>query len=217
MVVERRQDNETAEAVADMTEGVHGGEPNMITYELETVEIHEYVEDKPDAPVFNTLKDPDDTTMVISCSDGNIYAVLANSAKMMHYYSAIISAAGVSRLRVADSHKTPKSSVPVLLTLYESPENQQEQFYVAVDSQEEAFYPLVCDYKDDRIGSKVFLAKDPVQGVETLQSPDVEHSVTGGKVAECFPLVLGKAKRDDKGYLIPDESEQVLLETDARE
>ncbi|KJZ80482.1 hypothetical protein HIM_00332 [Hirsutella minnesotensis 3608] len=236
MDIDRRQEAFNPNDVQDITDDVRGNELNLITYEIEPFEVHQYVEDKPDSLAYSTLRDPDDSTLVISCSNGNVYAVMANSGhndacselwsmksnvivadgafKALHYYEATMAAAGVSRLRVSDAHEMPKSGVPTLLALYTNPANQQEQYYVAVDSKEEVYYPLVCDFVEEHSGSKVFLAKDPEQGIKTLQSPDVEHSITGGQVRGCFPLVLGPSRHDDGGFISPDHTEEVQLETE---
>lgn len=140
--------------------------------------------------------------------------VADGAAKMLHYYSATMDKAKVSPLRVSDAHEAPKSSVPVLLAPYQNPKNREEEFFVAVDSQEKAYYPLVCDYEDANFGSKVFLAEDPDEGIATLKRQDVEASITGARVKDCFHLVLSPAKGDDKSYTIPDESPEVKLDSE---
>lgn len=163
---------------------------------------------------FAPLVDPTNSTMVLSCSNGNMYAVLGGeenslcstlwataedgtvvhdgAQRLMHYYDDTMSKVGVSRLRVSVESTMPGTGVIVALVPYENKAGPEDYYYyVAVDPNDQVFYPLVCDFTDGT-GSKVFLAKDPDEGISMLQSADVKYSVTGGKVKQCYALVLNR-------------------------
>nr|XP_036586224.1 uncharacterized protein CTRU02_03609 [Colletotrichum truncatum]KAF6796631.1 hypothetical protein CTRU02_03609 [Colletotrichum truncatum] len=165
---------------------------------------------------FAMLIDPTGSTMVISCSNGNMYPVRSDSPdndfcselwasvedvliydgaqRLMHYYSNTMSKLGVSRVRVEAELDAPVGSVLVAWAPYYDPPGSNEYFYVAIDPADEIYYPIACDYSDGT-ASKIFLALDPVEGVKTLMSDDVIYSVTGGKVSSCQPLVLNQGTR----------------------
>jgi hypothetical protein len=156
------------------------------------------------------LVTPTGSTRLVSCANGNLYAVL-NDAKdseycfgswdttsdsevvydgvhrSLHYYSDTMSVLGVSRLRVSDAGHVPQTSVTVALLPMRSPEG--DDLYIVEDDAQNDFYPVVCDFVDGS-ASKVFVVKDPVEGVRTLQRDDVVYSITGGKVARCQLLAL---------------------------
>jgi hypothetical protein len=156
------------------------------------------------------LVNPSGSTRVVSCSNGNLYAVLNDNKdgdycfgswdtapglavvydgvhRSLHYYGQTMSTLGVSRLRASDSGHVPQTSVPVALVPYANPEGGS--LYVVVDSAGSVFYPIVCDFAGPA-GSKVFVANDPVLGIKTLQNRDVMYSVTGGEVSQCRLLAL---------------------------
>ncbi|PHH85143.1 hypothetical protein CDD83_837 [Cordyceps sp. RAO-2017] len=168
----------------------------------------------------------DDSAMVLSCSNGNLYVVKTGgldnrdcselfpaardhtivydgTQRLMHYYGNTLAAAGVSRLRLQPGYEVPRTAAPVVLGLYTSPADPERSFYLAVDPDGRVLYPIVCDYADGA-GPKVFLASDPAEGLKTLESPDVRYSITGGAVSGCYHLQLsGEAymKRHLEGYL----------------
>ncbi|KDN69834.1 putative conserved hypothetical protein, partial [Colletotrichum sublineola] len=165
---------------------------------------------------FAILVDRSGQTMVISCSNGNMYPVRADSLdnvdcselwaavddvlvydgaqRLIHYYNNTMSTLGVSRIRVEAELEAPVGSVVVFWAPYYDPDSPDEYLFMAIDPLDQIFYPIVCDYADGT-ASKVFLAQDPVAGVATLQSPDVIHSITGGSVSACSALVLNQDTR----------------------
>ncbi|KAK1951979.1 hypothetical protein LY78DRAFT_687115, partial [Colletotrichum sublineola] len=165
---------------------------------------------------FAILVDRSGQTMVISCSNGNMYPVRADSLdnvdcselwaavddvlvydgaqRLIHYYNNTMSTLGVSRIRVEAELEAPAGSVVVFWAPYYDPDSPDEYLFMAIDPLDQIFYPIVCDYADGT-ASKVFLAQDPVAGVATLQSPDVIHSITGGSVSACSALVLNQDTR----------------------
>ncbi|KAH7324936.1 hypothetical protein B0I35DRAFT_425228 [Stachybotrys elegans] len=154
---------------------------------------------------------PGSANKVAVCSNGNLYAMAIEGAKnpscadaftfmekalvsdgakrVMHYYNNTMSVVGVSRLRAEEASSIPSTGVVVALAPYEG--DSDANLYLAVDPQGEVFYPMVCEYKDGT-AAKLFLAKDPVIGAQTLASPAVQHSITGGEVSRCSPLELTK-------------------------
>ena len=143
----------------------------------------------------------------ITATDGN--------ERIMHYYNNTMSVVGISRLRVASQDQLPKNSVPVALApidLSADPnaacttcggknstdgDINDNTLYFAVDSFENIFFTAVCTYSDNSV-PKLFVINDVDAGLAMLQSPDVEYSITGGKVDECFvlPLVQGSDAAD---------------------
>ncbi|EEY19384.1 conserved hypothetical protein [Verticillium alfalfae VaMs.102] len=195
--------------VVDITSKIKGNGTSVLSYTPETL---------PNRP-YNTstgydlalLVDPEATTMIVSCSNGNMYAfgvdgednehcsemwsskndvlVTDGGQRLMHYYNNSMSAVGVSRLRLDDQENIPSAGVVVAFAPYSEDDKTDDYFYLAVDPNEQVFYLLVCDYEDNS-GSKIFLAKDPEDGAAMLMSEDLQYTVTGGKVTGCYPLTL---------------------------
>ena len=170
-----------------------------------------------DGREFALLTTPSGDTIVLSCSDGNLYLVSASgpenkacselwasdedivvydgSSKLMHYYGNTMDAVGVSRLRVASDEEVPVGSVVVAwVPRYDSPDSD-EYIYLAVDPEDNAFWPIACDYADGRT-PKLFLAKDPSDGIALLMSEEVIYSITGGKVSNCQVISLNQGVRN---------------------
>ncbi|KJZ70900.1 hypothetical protein HIM_09693 [Hirsutella minnesotensis 3608] len=156
-------------------------------------------------------------TVVMSCSNGNLYAARADgernpdcselfpvgdddlvafdgAQKIMQYDNNTMSKLGVSRLRLRSGQEVTKSGVAVVLGLYTNT-TSQDSYYLAVNPDGQVFYPVVCDY-EDKNGPKVFLASDPDSGVDMLSSQDVRLSITGGAVRECHPLAISSEATD---------------------
>ncbi|KAH7179030.1 uncharacterized protein B0J16DRAFT_322519 [Fusarium flagelliforme] len=156
--------------------------------------------------------DPNITTMVLSCGNGNLYAVpiegednpycnemwstkndvliTDGAQRFMHYYNNTMSILGVSRLRVEDEKTIPDGSVVLAFAPYYYTDSKGEDYYyLAVDPYGQVFYPIVCDYSDGA-GSKVFIADDPDKGADMLESKDLMFTVTGGSVSRCYPMAL---------------------------
>ncbi|KAK1725643.1 uncharacterized protein BDZ83DRAFT_651071 [Colletotrichum acutatum] len=120
--------------------------------------------------------------------------------RLMHYYGTTMAKLGVSRLRVEAELHGPTDSVVVAWASYYGGPGPEEYYFVAVDPLGEVFYPAVCDYVDGQ-SPKLFLVRDPVEGIETLESPDLMYTVTGGRVSDCFALVLMQGAHEAKSYL----------------
>ncbi|KAI9151370.1 Serum response factor-binding protein [Paramyrothecium foliicola] len=151
------------------------------------------------------------SSKLASCSNGNMYVFAANgqstpscsdiwafkdealvadgTSRALHYYNNTMSLLGVSRLRIEDESSIPSGGVIVAWAPHG--QDADDKMYLAIDPSNQVFYPLVCEYENGS-GAKVFLAKSPTDGIEILKSKDVQHSITGGKVSECYPLRLVK-------------------------
>ncbi|KAG5925798.1 hypothetical protein E4U42_003930 [Claviceps africana] len=160
------------------------------------------------------LVNPNESTKMVACDNGNLYAVRNDDSKNahcsdrwettakhsvvvcdaqhrpLHYYRNTMSTLGVSRLRASGEDDVPHGAVAIALVPLQHPEQQPLELVVAVDPSHQVLYPVVCDFVDKSSASKVFLVRDPVQGPAVLRRSDVIHSVTGGPVAECRLLAL---------------------------
>ncbi|RSL42218.1 hypothetical protein CEP54_015559 [Fusarium duplospermum] len=176
------------------------------------------------------IVDPDARNMLVSCANGNAYVfsvegednpncsemwaskedvvVFDGAERLMHYYNNSMAATGVSRLRLEDETDIPSGGVVVAFAPYFPDPESEEYFFVAVDPNENIFYPIVCEFENDA-GSKLFLAEDPDEGAEMLKSPDLIFSVTGGKVTDCYamPLMMGEYKEGDDWETLSETSD----------
>lgn len=156
------------------------------------------------------LATTDDKTMVVSCADDNLYAVVKSSdapkdctadfasdndgaigfnkaLKPLHFYRDSMNALGVSRVRSSDATKVPMNAEAVVMVPTASADGSS--LYVAAANNQQIFHPVACNFADGS-SAKIFLAKDVAAGIKTLQSEDSIESVTGGKVTKCLPLSL---------------------------
>lgn len=104
-----------------------------------------------------------------------------------HYFPDTMREYGVSRLRVAGVLDTPLTAQMVTLAPVKTP---QGSIYVAADTNGGNFLLAWCNAQRVWQGSKVFLVKDYVNGLEKLKSGEVQWIVTGQNVTECQPLLL---------------------------
>jgi hypothetical protein len=188
-----------------------------VTYSLASLPATPYADAR--GRRFTTVVTPSARALLASCSNGNLYAlpnaplagpacsamwtVAADGAlvgdgagRAAHYYNDTMAALGVSRLRVADGSRVPATGAAVVLAPYAE---DGEAVYVAVDASGDVFYLMLCSFENGDT-AKVFLAEDPVEGAATLQSEAVRHTVTGGKVRECYPLSLRQGVSSEDGY-----------------
>ncbi|PHH86272.1 hypothetical protein CDD83_10483 [Cordyceps sp. RAO-2017] len=210
--LQRRQDDEfSSDEVIELTSEIQGN--SSLLYDLEPEGNEDYNEIT--NIQFTLLMDADGSTMVISCSNGNFYAVHTDdqtdnpecsemwamnhyevvlsdgTGRVMYYYRDAMIRTGVSRFRVTHDEEIPlKTEVVVLVPFQVDPETESpDDFYLAMDMDGNIFYPVVCNYPDSG-NFKVFLAEDLDEGIEMLKSEDVKYSITGGDVSECYPLAL---------------------------
>lgn len=191
--------------------------PSDSTISFNATDLPDYAYNLTNGYDFTLLVDNTLKLRVISCSNGNMYlrgindttpddctdlwgsranmTVVDGTGELMHYYNNTMSPLGVSRLRVSDEQKTPAGSVPVALVPYNTTANRYpnnaslDGVYFAIDDEDNFFYPTVCVYEDNQ-APKLFLVKDPDAGVALLKSPDVEFSITGGVVSDCYTIAL---------------------------
>ncbi|KAI8295593.1 hypothetical protein K4K56_011414 [Colletotrichum sp. SAR 10_98] len=185
-----------------------------LDYTSQPVGTNPYMDDT--GREFGIITDSSNSSMIISCSNGNMYPVSIGSPenavcselwaaaqdvliydgaeRLMHYYTNTMSVLGVSRLRVGPEFVAPAGAAVVTWAVYTAPDGTNDSYYVAVDSHDGLFYPIICDYSDGT-ASRLFLAKDPVAGVTLLESADVMYSVTGGQVSTCQTVALGLRTR----------------------
>jgi hypothetical protein len=173
-----------------------------------------------DGYTYQLLTTPDSSIIFTSCGSGTIYGIAADSPdnpactkmwasyneilvadgaqRLLHYYSNTMNATGVSRLRVANEESVPEGSVVVVFAAFRanntgpSGNSTDDGYYIAVDTDLNVFYPVLCTYTDGSL-SKMFVVTDPVAGLTVLQSADVEYSITGGAVKACYvmPILMG--------------------------
>ncbi|KAJ0270139.1 hypothetical protein CBS470a_013591 [Colletotrichum nupharicola] len=198
--------------VVDETTSVAGS--TDLDYTSQPVGTNPYMDDT--GRKFGIITDSSNSSMIISCSNGNMYPVSIGSPenavcselwaaaqdvliydgaeRLMHYYTNTMSVLGVSRLRVGPEFVAPAGAAVVTWAVYTAQDGTNDSYYVAVDSHDGLFYPIICDYSDGT-ASRLFLAKDPVAGVTLLESADVMYSVTGGQVTTCQTVALGLRTR----------------------
>ncbi|KAK2773605.1 hypothetical protein CKAH01_13523 [Colletotrichum kahawae] len=198
--------------VVDETTSVAGS--TDLDYSSQPVGTNPYADDT--GREFGIIADASNSTMVISCSNGNMYPVSISSPespvcselwaaaedvliydgaeRLMHYYTNTMSLLGVSRLRVGPEFVAPAGAAVVTWAVHTATDGTNDSYYVAVDSHDGLFYPIICDYSDGT-ASRLFLVKDPVAGVTLLESADVMYSVTGGQVSTCQTVALGLRTR----------------------
>ncbi|TWU73004.1 hypothetical protein ED733_004802 [Metarhizium rileyi] len=156
------------------------------------------------------LVNPTGSTRVVSCANGNVYAVRNDNhdneycfgswdttgesgvvydgvRRSLHYYGNTMSKLGVSRLRASDSAEVPRTSVTVALVPYRNPRG--DDLYVVMDDTQQVLFPVVCDFAE-QAASRLFVVKDAAAGLEMLERRDIMYSVTGGEISKCHLLAL---------------------------
>ncbi|CAM1510846.1 Fc.00g083590.m01.CDS01 [Cosmosporella sp. VM-42] len=157
--------------------------------------------------------------MVVWCANGNMYAFKLDgpnnkyhpelgstrldplatdgARRVMHYYENTMSKLGVSRLQVEDDAEIPASGVITAWVPYDAKEDKlgDDYMYLAVDLNMKIFHRMVYEYDDGL--AELFLAEDPIKGAATLESRDIQYTVTGGKVKTCTALWLLQATYED--------------------
>ncbi|PFH61972.1 hypothetical protein XA68_15634 [Ophiocordyceps unilateralis] len=202
-----------------LLQSLPGGFSDELSYSVTGVQDMSY--NNTHGVEYGRLVDHDETTMVASCSNGNMYAVVAErtenntacsalwaatadntmlmdgASRIMHYGTESMAKAGVSRIRLGPADELHRSSRLVVWTVEYNPDAPEgmRRYYLVRNADGDVFYPLVCEYSNGE-GAKVFLAKDPDEGVKTLESDDVAYSITGGYVSSCHGLLLLQEEHD---------------------
>jgi hypothetical protein len=141
------------------------------------------------------------------------------NARLMHYYSNTMSATGVSRLRVSTKEMMPNGSVPMGLVPFDTnpgitsaaDQIDSDMIYFGVDMYENLFYTAVCTYSDNQT-PKVFVLNSSLDldtGLAILKSKDVEYSITGGAVSDCFVLPLVQGMDEPGAWESDDPTENI--------
>ncbi|KAF2147938.1 hypothetical protein K461DRAFT_283077 [Myriangium duriaei CBS 260.36] len=124
------------------------------------------------------------------------------NSRLFHYYSDSMEKLGVSRLRLHKNSAVPKGAVFVAFQSFANVTGTRDKdvnddsagsqdYFIARNEHKEPFYPVVCSYKDYAVNpAKMFLVMDPDDGIKTLESEEVQGSITGGEVDTCFVLPM---------------------------
>lgn len=152
---------------------------------------------------FITITDTTNTLQLLAASNGNLN--LANvadatstdnwtinnntvfadsSSRFLHYYPDLMSAYGVSRLRVGAWGSIPLTAN--LISFLQISTGGIDAL-VAIDTLENYYFPVVCLY--DGGANKVFLVND-TSSLDFLADASLRYTVTGGVVSECDHLAL---------------------------
>ncbi|KAL6719024.1 hypothetical protein ACLMJK_003259 [Lecanora helva] len=152
---------------------------------------------------FTTITDFSGNDELVADEDGNIYygapgegspfATVSGyvegdaDGRFFHYYTDIMTAYNVSRLRLSNESYIPVSSDFVGFAPINYDDNSQTRdAYVAIDTVGAVFFPVTCDIQGQP--SKAFLVTDITEGTRKLQDPSLRYTVTGGVVETCYFL-----------------------------
>ncbi|KAF9633619.1 hypothetical protein BFW01_g4513 [Lasiodiplodia theobromae] len=96
---------------------------------------------------------------------------------------------GASRFRLAGSDEIPKNAdIITLMPVDDSSTTTSGGIVVAVDSQGNAFYMVVCNVDDD--STKFFLVSDPDEGAATLEKEEMKWVLVGGVASDCSAMAF---------------------------
>ena len=113
-----------------------------------------------------------------------------DAGRYFHYYSDVWKKYGVSRFRLSDETKIPKDAEFIALVPVEATEtdasNAKKSIFTAFDTNQNVLMTIACNIKGQ--DTKLFLASDATEGINTLKRADLRNTVTGGIVDECFYL-----------------------------
>ncbi|KAK0624288.1 hypothetical protein B0T14DRAFT_495587 [Immersiella caudata] len=213
-----------AARVIDVTTKIKSANASsIVSYELGSIPYRPYNDSA--GFEYSMLVDQGVTGMLVSCSNGNVYGaafdesaenpgcselwmsrggddilVADGAQRLLHYDTDAMNATGVSRLRSEDETDLPVGAAIVVLVRSDlgSDVADPDYSYAAVDPDGNIFYLVLCNYDDETKGSRLFLANHPDNGIETLLSPDLKYSITGGTVTECGPFLLQAAVFDEE-------------------
>ncbi|KAH8897557.1 hypothetical protein GQ53DRAFT_884171 [Thozetella sp. PMI_491] len=111
------------------------------------------------------------------------------------YYAPVMDAYNVSRIRLADDDSIPYSAeILSLAPLDYDNDASTVPIYAAFDTLGNMFYLAICTYTDGS-PSKVFVVNDIEYDLDALASEELQSSVTGGPVDQCYPLALSSGQR----------------------
>ncbi|GAM84710.1 hypothetical protein ANO11243_027110 [Dothideomycetidae sp. 11243] len=102
------------------------------------------------------------------------------------YYPDTVDLYGVSRFRSAAWGSIPLTAN--LITLSTVTGANGTSALLAVDTQGDYFFPILCLFDD--LSNKLFLVKNPTTDLQFVADQSLRYVVTGGVVTECDPLAL---------------------------
>ncbi|KAK1241927.1 hypothetical protein MKX07_007750 [Trichoderma sp. CBMAI-0711] len=109
-----------------------------------------------------------------------------SASRILYYFPDTISAVGASRLRMGSWDAIPIGAE--MITLFPTKTSTGATVLVPMDSQQNVFYPFVCDIKGQL--NKLFLVSDKDTGADTLTDPDLRYTVVGGVAQTCVSLAM---------------------------
>ncbi|KAH8897556.1 hypothetical protein GQ53DRAFT_637385 [Thozetella sp. PMI_491] len=208
-------DTQSDDELVDVTKFVVDNFNDTVTYNVPDIPMYPYI--GVNGYRYDLFTVPDKSLYLATCGEGDVYAidghitgdddtcaglwafvngtVIGDGAhRIIHFYDQALRATGVSRLRVSSEKNMPRDGVLISFQRYNSTlagdeDQSNDGLYFGVDSTGQVLYSIACVYNDDTT-PKIFLAKDPVEGANILQSSAVQHSITGGVVNKCFYLPL---------------------------
>ena len=153
--------------------------------------------------------------VMLICGDGNIRMIRQDSAvqmfcseqfaflngrlvgtgsqQVLHYYLNTMKQVGVSRLRASTKQMFPNGAVLTVAAGYHDPggkSSANDGLFLFTDSNNNVLYPILCNYAGGTPNSRVFLATSISSGIKSLLSPDLQYTVTGGRVSDCTALPI---------------------------
>ena len=125
--------------------------------------------------------------------DGSLFAATSGyvvgdiAGRYLHFHPHLMNAYNVSRFRLSNEDQIPKDADFVaLVPVDHDSDATTPDIYAAFDTMGGGYVTVSCDFETGP--SKVFLAKDPVEGVKMLRDPKLRYTVTGGVVTSCYYL-----------------------------
>ena len=136
----------------------------------------------------NDTTDPssEDTSDISSQFAASGAMVLGDyNGRLLHGYVDTLEEFGVSRLRFSSADTVPTTAISVALVPVAIVQSGPD-LIVASTTSAEIMALITCVYDEAvRLYPKIFLAKDPNEGVAILESDAVAGTVTGGSVSSC--------------------------------
>lgn len=164
----------------------------------------------------NVLPSDCGATFIFGIDEQHGFVGVADSySDIFVWYPDEMAAVGVSRIRAVDIESIPSKSQEIVFVLGDTSSGSSVDVpvYYPLSNTGETFYPVVCKYAPSSgIYNKLFLVKDPVQGLQTLKQQNIKYSITGGDIESCYlmPLIDGAgygAAYGDGGLYVYDNDD----------
>lgn len=155
----------------------------------------------PDASgmIYQNLPLNDNSAQLSAADDGNIYFEYVNPSsesgmfaanqgvfggdfmgRFFHVYTSELNSLNVSRIRLSDETTFPKSGLLVGLV---GVSTGGSNLMMAMDTNGGIYYLATCNLQNQ--STKLFVVKDPDQGLTVLSTPIASWTVTGGVASNC--------------------------------